>query len=327
MSVTTNEQGLKASGQEFDPWGNVRAGAVPETTLDYTGQRRDSTGLLYYNARYYDPVSGHFISADTVVPDPTNPQQFNRYSYALNNPVHNTDPDGHCTETGKGDDYCHPSYGNGGGGGGSVESWTDDILSIDDGVGDVYYRSYEVEIAGSKYSQNEYFDLMRNHFGAFANGDTSVFKTNGTALNRGDRIDITGMGLPVGVYVGDISNNSFTLYTAKGHVEAGAIRFSVNTNSAGNLVVRIDSEARAANGAAHNIYDWSFVSGPGRAAQTGVWTNFLSNAVRLSGGRYANISAEGKAVGPLAAKITTSTARTPSYRIAPSKQMLNALSK
>ena len=34
----------------------------------YTGQRRDDTGVLFYNARYYDPAIGRFISADTVVP-------------------------------------------------------------------------------------------------------------------------------------------------------------------------------------------------------------------------------------------------------------------
>ena len=36
--------------------------------LNYTGQRRDETGLLFYNARYYDPAIGRFISSDTVVP-------------------------------------------------------------------------------------------------------------------------------------------------------------------------------------------------------------------------------------------------------------------
>ncbi len=44
------------SGQEFDPWGAVRSGGVNETKLNYTGQRKGDTGLLYYNARYYSPV-------------------------------------------------------------------------------------------------------------------------------------------------------------------------------------------------------------------------------------------------------------------------------
>ncbi|WP_161668827.1 RHS repeat-associated core domain-containing protein [Kallotenue papyrolyticum] len=56
------------SRQDFDPWGSLRSGGIPQTTLNYTGQRRDSTGLVYYHARYYDPVLGRFISADSVVP-------------------------------------------------------------------------------------------------------------------------------------------------------------------------------------------------------------------------------------------------------------------
>ncbi|KAB8145948.1 hypothetical protein F8S13_02405 [Chloroflexia bacterium SDU3-3] len=68
ISVATNAAGAVTSQQQFDPWGKLRAGDVPETSIDYTGQRRDATGLLYYNARYYDPALGRFLSADTVVP-------------------------------------------------------------------------------------------------------------------------------------------------------------------------------------------------------------------------------------------------------------------
>lgn len=51
--------------------------------------------MYYYNARYYDPQIGRFISADTIVPYPTDPQSFNRYSYCRNNPLKFTDPSGH----------------------------------------------------------------------------------------------------------------------------------------------------------------------------------------------------------------------------------------
>jgi hypothetical protein len=47
------------------------------------------------NARYQDPKLGRFITPDSVIPDPTNPQDLNRYSYARNNPLNNTDPTGH----------------------------------------------------------------------------------------------------------------------------------------------------------------------------------------------------------------------------------------
>ena len=61
----------------------------------FTCQILDSTGLYYYNARYYDPTIGRFISADTIVEDAANPQTLNRYSYCQNNPMNSTDPSGH----------------------------------------------------------------------------------------------------------------------------------------------------------------------------------------------------------------------------------------
>jgi RHS repeat-associated protein len=79
---------------KYLPFGGTRSGSVP-TDKKFTGQRLDNTGLYYYNARYYDPVIGRFISPDTIVPHPFNPQSFNRYSYCLNNPLKYTDPSGH----------------------------------------------------------------------------------------------------------------------------------------------------------------------------------------------------------------------------------------
>jgi RHS repeat-associated protein len=53
-------------------------------------------GLYYYQARFYAPGLGRFLSADTIVPDPQNPQSFNRYSYVENRPLNMTDVTGHC---------------------------------------------------------------------------------------------------------------------------------------------------------------------------------------------------------------------------------------
>jgi hypothetical protein len=42
------------SSQEFDLWGTVRSGSVPQTSLNYIAQRKDGTGLLYYHACHED---------------------------------------------------------------------------------------------------------------------------------------------------------------------------------------------------------------------------------------------------------------------------------
>jgi RHS repeat-associated protein len=84
--------------QRYYPYGGTRpnVGTVP-TDYQFTGQKLDSgTGLYYYGARYYDLVTGRFISPDLIVPGAGSPQDLNRYAYTLNNPVRYTDPSGHC---------------------------------------------------------------------------------------------------------------------------------------------------------------------------------------------------------------------------------------
>ena len=66
--VTDANSGQVVSRQDYTPWGEARGGDITQTTLDFTGQRKDGTGLLYYGARYYDPALGRFLSADSVVP-------------------------------------------------------------------------------------------------------------------------------------------------------------------------------------------------------------------------------------------------------------------
>ena len=70
-------------------------GTLP-TDFSYTGQRIDAYTQLYeMGARWYDGGIGRWIQADTIVPDPANPQSLNRYSYVYNNPLRHTDPSGH----------------------------------------------------------------------------------------------------------------------------------------------------------------------------------------------------------------------------------------
>jgi RHS repeat-associated protein len=99
-SGTVNTAGASTSTISYLPFGATRVstGTVP-TDMLFTGQRKVAAdpldGLYYYNARYYDAKIGRFISADTIVPNPANPQSLNRYSYCLNNPLKYVDPTGH----------------------------------------------------------------------------------------------------------------------------------------------------------------------------------------------------------------------------------------
>ena len=62
-----------------------------------TGKERDSeTGLDYFGARYYGANMGRFMTPDPLMASArvSDPQSWNRYSYALNNPLRFIDPDG-----------------------------------------------------------------------------------------------------------------------------------------------------------------------------------------------------------------------------------------
>jgi RHS repeat-associated protein len=95
-SLTTDITGTVVAETRYLPYGEERwtsGGAVSDYT--FTGQRAErGFGLMDYNARYYDPGLGRFVSADTVVPQAGNPQALNRYAYVLNNPLRHTDPSG-----------------------------------------------------------------------------------------------------------------------------------------------------------------------------------------------------------------------------------------
>ena len=93
-SLMTDSSGGSLGTVKFAPFGSARSGSVP-TDIQFTGQRLDATDLYYYGARFYDPAIGRFISPDTLVQSPTNPQNCNRYSYVMNNPLKYTDPTGH----------------------------------------------------------------------------------------------------------------------------------------------------------------------------------------------------------------------------------------
>lgn len=95
--------GTLVAEYSYDPWGRLRdpetleiyaTGEEPELFLGrgFTGHEHLTWfGLINMNARLYDPLLGRFLSPDPYVQAPDFTQNFNRYSYALNNPLRYTD--------------------------------------------------------------------------------------------------------------------------------------------------------------------------------------------------------------------------------------------
>jgi len=108
-SVILSEVGWLVSRTDYTAFGEVRAetGTSP-TDYQYTGQRSytDDFGLMYYNARWYDPVLAHFAQADSIKPNPGNSGDWNRYAYVLYNPINFNDPTGHDPKCGPDGVWC-----------------------------------------------------------------------------------------------------------------------------------------------------------------------------------------------------------------------------
>jgi len=96
-SVVTDASGVTVGEQRYYPYGETRltTGTIYTDKL-FTGQRElAGLGIYHYNARFYSPKLGRFLSPDTIVQSFANPQTLNRFSYVINNPLRYTDPTGH----------------------------------------------------------------------------------------------------------------------------------------------------------------------------------------------------------------------------------------
>jgi RHS repeat-associated protein len=131
-----------ADEYSFDAWGRRRD--KDDWTMTLTSEPAlfadrgftaheylEDFNLYNMNGRLYDPVVGRFLNADPVNQDPTFSQNYNRYSYCLNNPLKYSDPSGNINqnplprqesndrESGSGgswmDMFGEPGYGGWGG--------------------------------------------------------------------------------------------------------------------------------------------------------------------------------------------------------------------
>lgn len=92
IRMVTNSAGETLAKIDYDTWGRNSVtsynGYDGSRTVSYTGKKQDLTGLYYFNARYYDPTIGRFLSEDPLG------DGMNWYSYCGSNPITFTDPTG-----------------------------------------------------------------------------------------------------------------------------------------------------------------------------------------------------------------------------------------
>src|SRR5262245_1556678 len=72
----------------------MRSAEGTDTEVFAGHPREPATNLHYMQARWQNPTTGSFLSVDPLVPDEGDPQAFNGYSYARNNPQRYVDPTG-----------------------------------------------------------------------------------------------------------------------------------------------------------------------------------------------------------------------------------------
>ncbi|MBZ0166868.1 MAG: hypothetical protein K8I00_08670, partial [Candidatus Omnitrophica bacterium] len=101
-NVATDRDGAVREIREYRPFGAMAFSHVnyddpaDQGRFYFTQHYEDpESGLTFMQARYYDPGLGRFLTPDTIIPDASNQQAFNRYSYSLNDPVNRVDPSGH----------------------------------------------------------------------------------------------------------------------------------------------------------------------------------------------------------------------------------------
>ncbi|MEL7147351.1 MAG: RHS repeat-associated core domain-containing protein [Bacteroidota bacterium] len=96
--LTTNTMGQLSSAFLYEPHGTPYAVIGPDNVnTKFQGKFLDEeSGLYYFDARYYDAVTGSFLSADPILSGLTD--RYNRYALTSNNPINLIDPTGHQSE-------------------------------------------------------------------------------------------------------------------------------------------------------------------------------------------------------------------------------------
>jgi RHS repeat-associated protein len=94
VRFTASITGSITDAYNYDGYGNLLSGGAATGGDRYRGESRDSTGLQYLRARYYDSSTGRLLSVDPFEGFLENPVSRHRYLYGNDNPITYFDPSG-----------------------------------------------------------------------------------------------------------------------------------------------------------------------------------------------------------------------------------------
>jgi RHS repeat-associated protein len=101
VALTTDINGVVKYSDQYLPYGSstVHPEPVEGQPYGFSAKERDASELMYFEARYYDPLSARFISPDPLFAAEMEKCvesiiECNLYQYTGNNPVNFVDPDG-----------------------------------------------------------------------------------------------------------------------------------------------------------------------------------------------------------------------------------------
>ena len=239
FDAITNNRNNAVERLSFDAWGRRRNATdwtynnVPATFLfdrGFTGhEHMDAFGLINANGRIYDPCMGRFLSPDIVVQSPDFTQDYNRYSYAINNPLKYSDPSG----------YSRPPDFN---------YYWNEYLGITRQAADAGYWKELLEERAGITDFNAWWIAQQHNYGP-GFYDLYVRDVNGNWIRKQNAVDVTGMGDYVSrdevytMYDPEIIASFFTSvkeYSATGNkllsfVEINEDFYAVFINSSGDI--------------------------------------------------------------------------------------------
>jgi RHS repeat-associated protein len=214
--------GTSTEARQFGYFGGNGPDSSSFSIFGYTGhQHEPEHGLIDMGGRWYDPQVGQFLSPDPFVGSMLAPEGFNRYAYALNNPLRFTDPSGYqtCDEL---------SEGCGQGGVGTTlpigpsepppeSEPSDQGLQ---GVGGANVLSPS-DFAGSEGAYG--MSALTANFSSAAGGELAAM-SGGPAASLGDRAAYFGAGVGVGAGTGYLIGRGVLLVcAATGVCTAGVV--------------------------------------------------------------------------------------------------------